>query len=147
LALGAILVTCHAAHMARVQWEAGIKCLSCTAKQEGPTQIAQKCRHKFHIGVHNQVGRHGDTKRQSGAVPILLLALLVLLTSTYFNLGVLQGLNPQPLLLKASVYHSATSAIVHWVWEGGEGVGVEGVGVQGDCWQDAWQQQQGWLVV
>jgi hypothetical protein len=63
------------------------------------------------MGLRNQVGRHGDTKSQSGAVPILLLALLVLTTSPYSNLGVLQGLNPQPQLLIASVYHSATSAV------------------------------------
>jgi hypothetical protein len=46
---------------------------------------------------------------QSGAVPILLLALLALTTSTYSSLGVLQGLNPQGQL---SVYQLAISAIV-----------------------------------
>ncbi len=122
LAFGAISVTRHAAHMARVRCEAGIKCLCCTAKQEGPTLVPQKCRHKFHMGLCNQVGRHGDTKRQLGAVPILLLALLVSMTRAYFNLGVLQGLNPQPQLLIASVYHSATSAASFLCIYGGSGV-------------------------
>jgi hypothetical protein len=102
---GAIVVTCHAVHISRVQCKVGIKCLSCTAKQEGLTLVARKCGHKFHIGLYNQVGRHVATKHQWGAVPILLLALLISRTSTYSNLGVLQGLNPQPQLLIASVYH------------------------------------------
>jgi hypothetical protein len=45
-----------------------------------------------------------------GLYPILLLALSALMTSTYTSLGVSQDLNPRPQLLKASVYHSATSA-------------------------------------
>ncbi len=96
----------------------------------------QKCEHKFYIGVRNQVGRYGlysghypevfvapenaqnaETKCWSGAVPILLLALLALMTSAYSSLGVLQGLNPRRQLLKASVYHLATSAgsVMMWV--------------------------------
>ena len=47
-----------------------------------------------------------------GLYPILLLALSALTTSAYTSHGVLQGLNPQHQLLKASVYHSATSAVV-----------------------------------
>jgi hypothetical protein len=74
------------------------------------------------MGLGNKVGRHGDTKRQSGAVPILLLALLVSMTSAYSNLGVLQGLNPQSQLLVASVYHSATSAGIAHCDNGEEGV-------------------------
>jgi hypothetical protein len=46
-----------------------------------------------------------------GAVAILLLAILALTTGTYSSLNISQGLNPQPWLLKASVYHSATSAV------------------------------------
>ncbi len=124
---GAIVVTHHATHMARVWCKAGIKCLSCTEKQVGPNQVVQKFRHKFHMGVRNQVGRHGlysghysgvfvtpkcawnaETMHQSGAVPILLLAILALMASAYSSLGVLQGLNPQRWLLKASAYHPAT---------------------------------------
>ncbi len=112
LAFGVIVVTCFAVHMARVQFKAGLKCLSHSAKQNGITLAAQKCGLKFHMGLHNQVGRHGDTKHHSGAVPILLLASLVLMTSAYSNLGVWQGLNPWPQLLIASVYHSATG----WCW-------------------------------
>jgi hypothetical protein len=104
-------VTCHAAHMARVQCKAGI-CLSHTKKREGPTQVAQKGGHEFHMGACNKVGRHGlysghysgvfiapknaqnaDTKCQSGPGPILLLAILASMTSAYSSLGVLQGLN------------------------------------------------------
>jgi hypothetical protein len=44
--------------------------------------------------------------------PILLLALLAATTSAHTSLGVSQDLNSQPQLLKASVYHSATSAVV-----------------------------------
>jgi hypothetical protein len=87
----------------------------------------------FYIGMRNQVGRRGlysghysrvfaapknaqnaETKHWSGAVPIRLLALLALTTSAYSSLGVLQGLNPRHQLLKVSVYHSATSAILQW---------------------------------
>jgi hypothetical protein len=45
-----------------------------------------------------------------GLYPILLLAVLALTTSAYTSLSVSQNLNPQRQLLKASVYHSATSA-------------------------------------
>jgi hypothetical protein len=86
-------VTCHTVHMARVQCKAGIKCLSCAEKQEGPTQVAQKCGHKFHISLRSKVRRHRDTKHQLG-LPNLLLALLVLTTSAYSNLGVSQGFEP-----------------------------------------------------
>ncbi len=58
------------------------------------------------------MGRHGDTKRQSEAVPILLLALLVSTSSAFSNFGVFQGLSPQPQLPIASVYHSVTSAVL-----------------------------------
>ncbi len=54
--------------------------------------------------------RNAETKRQSGAVPILLLVIPASTTSTYSSLNVLQGLNPRPWLLKALVYHSTTSA-------------------------------------
>jgi hypothetical protein len=79
--------------MARVWCEAGIKCLSCTEKQEGPTLVARKCGHEFHISLRSEVRRHRDTKRQSG-LPNLLLALSVSTTSAYSNLGVLQGFEP-----------------------------------------------------
>jgi hypothetical protein len=48
-----------------------------------------------------------------GLYPILLLALLALMTSAYTSLGVSQDLNPQRQLPKASVSHSATSAAMH----------------------------------
>ncbi len=83
------------------------------------------------ILARNQVGRHmvypghyprifvapknaqnAETKRQSGAVPILLLVIPAPTTSAYSSLNILQELNPQPQLLKALVYHSATSAVV-----------------------------------
>ena len=63
--------------------------------------------------------QNADTKRQSGAVPIPLLALLASMTSAYTSLGVLQELNPQPQLLKALVYYSATSAAAHRTLTGG----------------------------
>jgi hypothetical protein len=47
--------------------------------------------------------QNAETKRQLGAVPIPLLALLALTTSAYTSLGVSQELNPQPQLLKALV--------------------------------------------
>jgi hypothetical protein len=53
-----------------------------------------------------------------GLYPILPLALLASMTSTYTSLGVSQDLNPQPQLLKASVYHSATSAVEICQWQG-----------------------------
>jgi hypothetical protein len=86
-------VTCHTAHMARVRCKVGIKCLSCTEKQEGPTLVARKCGHEFYISLRSKVRRHRDTKRQSGLLN-LLLALSVLTTSAYSNLGVLQGFEP-----------------------------------------------------
>ncbi len=45
-----------AAHVARVQCEAGIKCLLGTEKQEGPTQVVQKHGHKFHMGMREPNG-------------------------------------------------------------------------------------------
>jgi hypothetical protein len=99
-------------------------------RYNGPIRVIQKHGHECIISNRNQVVRHGlypghysgifvnpknaqnaATKRQSGAVPVLLLALLASTTSTYSSLGVLQGMNPRPQLLKASVYHSATSAV------------------------------------
>jgi hypothetical protein len=47
-----------------------------------------------------------------GLYPVLLLALLALTTSAYTSLGVSQDSNPQPQLLKASIYHSATSTVL-----------------------------------
>jgi hypothetical protein len=44
--------------------------------------------------------------------PVLLLALLALTTSAYTSLGVSRNSNPQPVLLKVSVYHTATSAVI-----------------------------------
>ncbi len=79
--------------MARVRCKAGIKCLSHTEKQEGPTLVAQKCGHEFHISLRSEVRRHRDTKRQSG-LPNLLLALSVSTTSAYSNLGISQGFEP-----------------------------------------------------
>jgi hypothetical protein len=58
--------------------------------------------------------RTHETQKPSasqGLYPILLLALLALMTSAYTSLGVSQDSNPQRQLLKASVYHSATSAV------------------------------------
>ncbi len=100
-------------------------------RYNGPVRVVQKHRHQCIISNCNQVGRHGlypghysgtfvasksaqnaETKHQSGAVPILLLALSASTTSTYSSLGVLQGLNPRPQLLKATVYQSATSAVI-----------------------------------
>jgi hypothetical protein len=49
---------------------------------------------------------------RQGLYPILLLALLALVTSAYTSLGVSQDSNPQRQLLKASVYHSVTSAVI-----------------------------------
>ncbi len=68
-------------------------------------------RHYPRIFVAPKCARNAETKRWPGAVPILLLAILASTTSAYSSLGVLQGLNPQYWLLKASVYHSATSAV------------------------------------
>ncbi len=74
-------------------------------------------RHGLYSGQYSKVfvapknAWNAETKHQSGAVPILLLTLFALMTSNYSSIGVLQGLNPRRQLLKASVYHSATSAI------------------------------------
>ncbi len=50
---------------------------------------------------------NAETKRWSGAVPIPLLTLSASVTSA----DTLQELNPRPRLRKASVYHTATSAV------------------------------------
>ncbi len=90
-------------------------------KRIDPTPEHVECATLIYILARNQVGRHWvysghyprifvtpknarntETKHQSGAVPILLLALSASATSTYTNLGVLQESNPQPQLLKAS---------------------------------------------
>jgi hypothetical protein len=67
--------------------------------------------HYPRIFIAPKNAQNAETKHWSGAVPILLLAILALTTGAYSSLGVLQGLNPQHWLLKASVYHSATSAV------------------------------------
>jgi hypothetical protein len=59
--------------------------------------------HNPRIFIAPKNARNAETKRQLGAVPILLLALLDLMTSAYTSLGVLQELNPPPQLLKALV--------------------------------------------
>jgi hypothetical protein len=98
-------------------------------KRIGPTPYRAECVTLFSILTRNQVGRHWvysghyprifvtpknaqnpETKHWTGAVPVPLLALSASTTSAYTSLGFLQELNPQPQLLKASVYHSATSA-------------------------------------
>ncbi len=72
-------------------------------------------RHRLYYGHYSEVfvvpknTQNAEIKCQSGAVPILLLALSASTTSAYSSLGVLQGLNPRRQLLKVSVYHSATS--------------------------------------
>ncbi len=79
-------------------------------------------RHGLYSGHYSGVfvapknAQNTKTKHQTVAVPILLLALLALMTSAYSSLGVFQGLNPQHQLLKASVYHLATSAIALIFW-------------------------------
>ncbi len=88
----------------------GIKCLSCTEKQEGPTLVTRKCGNEYHISLHSKVRRHRDTKRQSG-LPNLLLALSVLTTSTYSNLGVLQGFEPP-----TSATNSVSLPLSHISW-------------------------------
>jgi hypothetical protein len=55
------------------------------------------------IFIAPKKAQNAETKRWSGAVPIPLLALSASTTSTYTSFGVLQELNPQPQLLKASV--------------------------------------------
>jgi hypothetical protein len=67
--------------------------------------------HYPRIFVASKNTRNAETKCQSVAVPILLLVIPALITSAYFNLIVLQESNPQPQLLKAPVYHLATSAV------------------------------------
>ncbi len=73
-------------------------------------------RHRVYPGHYPRIfvapknARNAETKRRSGAVPILLLVIPASMTSAYSSLNVLQESNPQPQLLKASVYHSATSA-------------------------------------
>ncbi len=111
-----------AAHVARVRGkEQGTRYLAHMGKCIGPTPECAERKTLISILAHNQVGRHWvysghyprifvapkntqnvETKRWSGAVPILLLALSALATSAYTSLGVLQELNPQPQLLKAS---------------------------------------------
>jgi hypothetical protein len=103
-----------AVHVARVQGkEQEIKYLARMGKRIGPTQNAQSAQHLISIFAHNQARRHwvysghyprifvapkntrnAETKRRSGAVPIPLLALLALMTSTYTSHGVSQELNP-----------------------------------------------------
>jgi hypothetical protein len=112
-----------ATHVARVRGkEQETRYLARMGKRIGPTQNAQSVQHLISILACNQARRHwvysehyprifvppknarsAETKHWSGAVPILLLALLALTTSAYTSLGVLQELNPQPQLLKASV--------------------------------------------
>jgi hypothetical protein len=67
--------------------------------------------HYPRIFVAPKNARNAKTKRRSGAVPILLLAIWASTTGAYSSLDVLQGLNSRPWLLKASVHHSATSAV------------------------------------
>jgi hypothetical protein len=94
-------------------------------KYIGPTSDHAECRatrnlverhwvysgHYPRIFVTPRNARNAETKHRSGAVPILLLVIPASTTYTYSSLNVLQGLNPQPQLLEASVYHSATSAV------------------------------------
>ncbi len=100
-------------------------------RYNGPIQVMQKHGQDCIISNCNQVGRHRlypghysgifitseNNKMQKpsisqGLYPILLLASLALMTSTYTSLSVSQDLNPQCQLRKASVYHSATSAVM-----------------------------------
>ncbi len=67
--------------------------------------------HYPRIFVAPKNAQNAETKHQSGAGPILLLALSAPMTSAYTSLGFLQELNPQAQLRKALVYHSATSAV------------------------------------
>jgi hypothetical protein len=66
--------------------------------------------HYYGVFIAPENARNAETKHQSRAVPMLLVAILGPTTSAYSSLGVSQGLNPQHWLLKASVYYSATSA-------------------------------------
>jgi hypothetical protein len=112
-----------AAQVARVQGkEQETRYLARIEKRIVPTQIAQSAQHLISILARNQArrywvysehyprifvalknARNAETKHRSGAVPILLLALLAFTTSAYTSLGVLQELNPRPQLLKALV--------------------------------------------
>jgi hypothetical protein len=120
-----------AAHVARVRGEEQeTRYLACMGKCIGPTQNAQSAQHLISILARNQAGRHwvysghyprifiapknaqnSETKRWSGAVPIPLLAISASRTSAYTSFGVLQELNPQPQLLKASIRSSTMSLI------------------------------------
>jgi hypothetical protein len=71
--------------------------------------------HYPRIFIAPKNAQNEETKRLWGAVPILLLAILASTTGAYSSLNVLQGLNPQPWLLIAAVYHSATSAVLRGV--------------------------------
>jgi hypothetical protein len=87
--------------------------------KEDPLLVAQKRKHKFYIGMLNQVRRHGlysghysrvfiapknakntETKHWSGTVPILLLALLALMTSPYSALVFCRVQTPDVSYLK-----------------------------------------------
>ncbi len=65
--------------------------------------------HYSRIFLAPKNAQNAETKRRLGAVPILLLAISASTTGAYSSLNVSQELNPQPWLLKALVYHSATS--------------------------------------
>ncbi len=101
-------------------------------KMHRPYSRSRRAQNTISILACNQVGRHrvysghyprifvapkneqnAETKCQSGAVPILLLVILASTTSAYSSLNISQESNPQPQLLKASIYHSATSAVAH----------------------------------
>ncbi len=62
--------------------------------------------HELYSGNYSGVfiapknAQNEETKCQSGAVPILLLALLALMTGAYSSLDVSQGLNPNVSYLK-----------------------------------------------
>ncbi len=112
-----------ASHVARV-WgkEQETRYLARMGKRIGPTQNTQSAQHLILILARNQArrlwvysghyprifvapknARNAETKRWSGTVPILLLALSASMSSAYTSLGVSQELNPRPQLLKASV--------------------------------------------
>jgi hypothetical protein len=67
--------------------------------------------HYPRIFVAPKNAKNAETKHWLGAVPILLLAISASTTGAYSSLDVSQESNPQPWLLKALVYHSATSAV------------------------------------
>ncbi len=115
--------TTAAAHVARVQGkEQGTRYLECTGETQRPySEHAERETLNFYIsswpskktlGVFWELPRifvapknaqNTETKHQSGAVPIPLLALSALTTSAYSSLRVSQELNPLPQLLKALV--------------------------------------------